>query len=117
MTKVNCLYALCQEQNIGLLNVKSNSNNGKLLVCSRSSAFTGTMVKYLSAQGCPIVTMLNFWSAQCQVCLIATLIKYWSAQVCLKMTSCWSAQCQVFLIVGVKTLVCTGVSYSDKSFL
>ena len=42
-TMVNCLYALCQEQNIGLLKGKSYSDNGKLLVCSRSSAFMGTM--------------------------------------------------------------------------
>ena len=41
VTMVNCLYALCQEKNIGLLKGKSYSDNCKLLVCS--SASMGTM--------------------------------------------------------------------------
>ena len=35
--------------------------------------FTMTMVKYLSAQGCPIVTMVNCWTAQGQLRFTMTM--------------------------------------------
>ena len=74
-----------------------------------------TMIKYLSTQGCPIVTMVNCWSAQVQVRF--TMEKYLSAEGCPIVTTDTAVCSSAFYNDNGKIFVCSRVSCSDNGKL